>query len=82
MDMQAGMVYAGRSDPEGVNMTRASLALTRFRQLWQAREGQDMIEYALMAAAVAIVIAGFLPPQVMPAISTIFSKITSGMSAS
>ena len=76
------MVLPGRSDPEGVNMTRASLAWTRFRQLWQAREGQDMIEYALMAAAVAIVIAGFLPPQVMPAISTIFSKITSGMSAS
>jgi Flp pilus assembly pilin Flp len=38
-------------------------------------QGQDMIEYALMAAAVAIVVAGFLPPQVMPAVSGIFSRI-------
>jgi len=36
-----------------------------------------MIEYALLAAAIAIVVAGFLPPAVMPAVSTIFSKITS-----
>lgn len=63
-------------------MTGASLIKTRFRQLWRARDGQDLIEYALLAAAVVIVVAGFLPPQVMPAISTIFSKITSGMSAS
>jgi Flp pilus assembly pilin Flp len=63
-------------------MTRASLLKTRFRQLWRARDGQDLIEYALLAAAVVIVVAGFLPPQVMPAISTIFSKITSGMAAS
>ena len=63
-------------------MTRASLLKTRFRQLWQAREGQDLIEYALLAAAIVIVVAGFLPPQIMPAISTIFSKITSGMAGS
>jgi Flp pilus assembly pilin Flp len=41
-----------------------------------------MIEYALMAASIAVVIAGFLPPAVMPAVSTIFSKIVSGFSAS
>jgi Flp pilus assembly pilin Flp len=40
-------------------------------------QGQDLIEYALMAAAVAIVVAGFLPPQVMPAVSGIFSRILS-----
>jgi Flp pilus assembly pilin Flp len=34
-----------------------------------------MIEYALMAATVAVVVAGFLPPQVMPAVSGIFSKV-------
>jgi Flp pilus assembly pilin Flp len=38
-------------------------------------QGQDMIEYALMAATVAIVVAGFLPPQVMPAVSGIFSRV-------
>jgi Flp pilus assembly pilin Flp len=46
-------------------------------QLWRDRRGQDMIEYALLAAAIAIVVAGFLPTTLMPSISTIFSKITS-----
>jgi Flp pilus assembly pilin Flp len=36
-----------------------------------------MIEYALLCATLAIVVAGFLPPAVMPSVSTIFSKITS-----
>jgi Flp pilus assembly pilin Flp len=44
--------------------------------------GQDMIEYALLAASIAVVVAGFLPPAVMPAISTIFSKVVSGFNAS
>lgn len=44
------------------------------------RRGQDMIEYALLAASIAIVVAGFLPPKLMPAVSTIFSKVTSCMS--
>ncbi len=35
-----------------------------------------MIEYALMAASLVIIVAGFLPPTIMPAVSTIFSKIT------
>lgn len=49
----------------------------KLHQLWKNSSGQDMIEYALLAAAVAVVVAGFLPPQVMPSVSTIFSKITS-----
>ena len=44
--------------------------------------GQDMIEYALLAAALAVVVAGFLPPTIMPSISTIFSKVVSGFNAS
>jgi Flp pilus assembly pilin Flp len=50
--------------------------------LWQDQRGQDLIEYALLAAAIAVVVAGFLPPAVMPAISTIFSKVVSGFNAS
>ena len=50
--------------------------------LWTDRRGQDMIEYALIAGLVAVVVAGFLPPAVMPAVSTIFSKIISGFNAS
>jgi Flp pilus assembly pilin Flp len=60
-------------------MTRIySAALT----LWNDVRGQDMIEYALLAAALAVVVAGFLPPTIMPSISTIFSKIISGFNAS
>lgn len=47
------------------------------KRLWNAESGQDMIEYALIAATLAVVVAGFLPPTVMPAVSTIFSKIVS-----
>jgi len=46
-------------------------------KLWRVQDGQDMIEYALMAATLAVVIAGFLPPTIMPEVSTIFSKIVS-----
>jgi Flp pilus assembly pilin Flp len=41
-----------------------------------------MIEYALLAAALAIVVAGFLPPTIMPSVTTIFSKVVSGFNAS
>ena len=46
-------------------------------RLVRSCQGQDMIEYALMAGTVAVVVAGFLPPQVMPAVSGIFSKVVS-----
>jgi Flp pilus assembly pilin Flp len=53
---------------------RALVILTR---LWRDQQGQDMIEYALLCATLVIVVAGFLPPTIMPSVSTIFSKITS-----
>jgi Flp pilus assembly pilin Flp len=46
------------------------------KRLWSDNSGQDMIEYALMAAALVVIVAGFLPPALMPSISSIFSKIT------
>jgi len=39
--------------------------------------GQDLIEYAMLAAFLALAVAAFLPPTLAPAISGIFSKITS-----
>jgi Flp pilus assembly pilin Flp len=51
-------------------------------RLWLDVRAQDMIEYALLAGSIAVVVAGFLPPSVMPGISTIFSKIISGFNAS
>jgi Flp pilus assembly pilin Flp len=47
------------------------------QMLWRDQSGQDMIEYALLTATLALVVAAFLPPQLMPTVSTIFSKITS-----
>jgi Flp pilus assembly pilin Flp len=51
-------------------------------RVWKDIGGQDMIEYALMAAAIAVTIAGFLPTTLMPSVSTIFSKIVSCYNAS
>lgn len=52
------------------------------KRLFRDESGQDLIEYSLMAATVAVVVAGILPPTIMPAVSTIFSKITSTISIS
>jgi Flp pilus assembly pilin Flp len=41
-----------------------------------------MIEYALLAAALAVTVAGFLPSTLMPSVSTIFSKLVSSFQAS
>jgi len=55
-------------------LQRVQMALS-LRALRNNRQGQDMIEYALLAAAMAVLVAGFLPPAIMPMVSTIFSKI-------
>lgn len=47
------------------------------KKLWKAQSGQDLVEYALMAATLVVVVAGCLPPTVMPSVSTIFSKVVS-----
>jgi pilus assembly protein Flp/PilA len=47
---------------------------------WRDRRGQDLIEYALMAGFVAVA-AGAIMPGVASSISTIFSQISSVMSA-
>ncbi len=55
---------------------------TLIRKFWRDESGQDMIEYALLAAALVIVVAGFLPPAIMPSITTIFSKISADLNGS
>lgn len=47
----------------------------RLLALWLNRSGQDLIEYSLAAGFVAVTAAGFLPPAVAPALSSIYSKI-------
>ena len=56
--------------------------MRRLLLLVNDQRGQDLIEYALLAATIAVVVAGFLPPAVMPSVSTIFSKITSSLAIS
>ena len=41
------------------------------------RCGQDLIEYALLAAFLTVAVAGFFPTDIAPNISTIFSKVSS-----
>ena len=49
-------------------------------QIWQDNQGQDLIEYALMAGFVAVA-AGTIMPGVSSSISKIFSKVSSVMTA-
>jgi len=49
-------------------------------RIWKDSRGQDLIEYALMAGFVAVA-AGAIMPNVASSISTIFSKISSVMTA-
>ena len=49
----------------------------RARTLWHNERGQDLIEYALLAAAVAVAIGSMMPQTIEPGISTIFSKVVS-----
>ncbi len=44
------------------------------------QKGQDLVEYALLAASISMAAGAFLPQWVGPTISAIFSKVTSVMS--
>jgi Flp pilus assembly pilin Flp len=41
--------------------------------------GQDLIEYALMAATIAVAVGAIFPTSIAPNISTIFSKVSSSL---
>jgi Flp pilus assembly pilin Flp len=44
-------------------------------RLWRDRAGQDLIEYALMAALVATGAAVIMPVTVVPALSSIWNRV-------
>ena len=50
--------------------------VNRLKQLAGDAQGQDLIEYALMAGFVAVA-AGAIMPSVASSISTIFSQVSS-----
>jgi pilus assembly protein Flp/PilA len=45
--------------------------------IWKESNGQDLIEYALLAAAVAVGAGAMFPTTIMPSVSTVFSKVSS-----
>jgi pilus assembly protein Flp/PilA len=64
---------------EAREMKRITNLVWKLR-IWKDTKGQDLIEYALMAGFVAVA-AGAIMPNVASSISTIFSKISSVMTA-
>jgi pilus assembly protein Flp/PilA len=54
------------------------VALALKAQIWRDRQGQDLIEYALMAGFVAVA-AGAVMPDIASSINIIFSKVNSVM---
>jgi pilus assembly protein Flp/PilA len=60
-------------------MTRITNFVLKLK-MWKDTHGQDLIEYALMAGFVAVA-AGAIMPGVSSSISTIFSKVSSVMTA-
>lgn len=52
----------------------------RLRSLTDEKDGQDLVEYALLAGFVAVV-AGALLPAISTSISTIFSRMGSVLTA-
>jgi pilus assembly protein Flp/PilA len=60
-------------------MTAILKALLKCK-IWADAQGQDLIEYALMAGFVALA-AGAIMPGVATSISTIFSSVASAMTA-
>lgn len=46
------------------------------------KKGQDLIEYALLAASIAVAVAATFPQTIAPAVSQIFSRVVSSFTAS
>jgi Flp pilus assembly pilin Flp len=59
---------------------KSSISFVWRIKIWSDLHGQDLIEYALLSGFVAIA-AGAIMPGVTTAVSKVFSKIASTMSA-
>jgi Flp pilus assembly pilin Flp len=60
----------------------AKLAVAWQTRVWRHQGGQDLIEYTLMAAAIAVAVAAIFPQSIAPNICAIFSKVNSSLGAS
>jgi pilus assembly protein Flp/PilA len=68
------------SKHEGAKKMNRILKLIVQAKIWREEQGQDLIEYALMAGFVAVA-AGAIMPNIASSISTIFSQVSSVLSA-
>jgi pilus assembly protein Flp/PilA len=59
---------------------RLNMIISRLRLLAEDTEGQDLVEYALLAGFVAVA-AGALLPGISTSVSTIFSRMGSVLAA-
>jgi Flp pilus assembly pilin Flp len=62
-----------------MTMARLHLAARRF---WRQTSGQDLVEYALTAGFVAVAEGSVFPTTIAPAITQIFSRVASLLTAS
>ncbi len=62
-------------------MTKARFTCAVWRMVRDGK-GQDMVEYALMAASLAVAVGAVFPETIAPNISTIFSKVVTILNAS
>jgi Flp pilus assembly pilin Flp len=60
-----------------MNQRCAAIAVQIQTVLWRDERGQDLIEYALMAATIAVATAAIFPQSIAPNICAIFSKVNS-----
>jgi len=60
--------------------SKLNLLVLKLRTLAADEEGQDLVEYALLAGFVAVA-AGALLPAISTSVSTIFSRMGSVLSA-
>jgi Flp pilus assembly pilin Flp len=49
------------------------------QDLWKDQQGQDLIEYALLAAFGALAVAVILPNALLTEINSVFSRVISGL---
>jgi Flp pilus assembly pilin Flp len=60
----------------------AALSVLVHARIVTHQGGQDLIEYALMAATIAVATAAIFPQTIAPNICAIFSKVNSSLGAS
>ncbi len=74
--------YVTRKDPVTAMKYIHNTLIALLTRLAKDERGQDLIEYALLAASVAVAVGATFPTTIAPAISGIFSKVLSSFNTS